>query len=70
MAAAPVMRPGGPRVVYPRVKVAYECKNTSDMVPKSHKQHARTSTHIFVLLRIFQCHIFINSNKIQQPLPF
>jgi hypothetical protein len=45
MAAGFVIGTGGPRVVYPRFKVAYECKNTSGMVPKSHKQHARTHTH-------------------------
>jgi hypothetical protein len=72
MAAGFVIGTGGPRVVYPWVKMAYECKNMSGMVPKSHKQHARARAHththtlIFVLLRIFQCHIFtISSNKIQ-----
>jgi len=45
MAAGPIIRPSGPRVVYPGVQVAYECKNTSDVVPKSHKQHACARTH-------------------------
>jgi hypothetical protein len=30
--------------------------------------HART--HVFVSLRIFQCHILISSKKIQQPRPY
>ena len=76
MAAGPVIRPSGPRVVHLRVQVAYECKNTSDVVPKSHKLHARAHTHTHTYLcvtlhpSIFQCYSFISSNKIELPLPY
>jgi len=45
MAAGPVIQPSGPRVVYPGFQVAYECKDTNDVVPKSHKQHACARAH-------------------------